>query len=136
MGNMPNNLFTQEQMWKSLIDNNFWIEYFLQCPMYQKDNWIDFESEISKVVQSLDQDMKDNNFKLEDNASVVNNFYLEKFFYNKLPAAVLDFVQKIEVITYKGIRDSLYKDLNRLIRAFEIYICEYVEKNGDSKSFK
>lgn len=68
--------------------------------------------------------------------SVVNNFYLEKFFHNKLPAAVLDFGQKIEVITYKGIRDSLYKDLNRLIRAFEIYICEYVEKNGDSKSFK
>lgn len=128
MGNMPNNLFTQEQMWKSLIDNNFWIEYFLQCSMYQKDNWIDFESEISKVVQSLDQDMKDNNFKLEDNASVVNNFYLEKFFHNKLPAAVLDFGQKIEVITYKGIRDSLYKDLNRLIRAFEIYLCEYVEK--------
>jgi hypothetical protein len=58
--------------WKWLIDNNFWIEYFLQCPMYQKDNWIDFESEISKVIQSLDQDMKDNNFKLEDNVSVVN----------------------------------------------------------------
>lgn len=128
MGNMPNNLFTQEQMWKSLIDNNFWIEYFLQCPMYQKDNWIDFESEISKVIQSLDQDMKDNNFKLEDNVSVVNNFYLEKFFHNKLLASVLDFGQKIEVITYKEIRDSLYKDLNRLIRAFEIYICEYVEK--------
>lgn len=128
MGNARNNLFTQWETWKSLIDNNFWIEYFFQCPMYQKDNWIDFESEISKVVQSLDQDMKDNNFKLEDNASVVNNFYLEKFFHNKLPATVPDFEQKIEVITYKGIRDSLYKDLNKLIKAFEIYLCEYVEK--------
>ena len=30
---------------------------FLQNPMYQKENWIDFENEISKVIQSLDQDM-------------------------------------------------------------------------------
>ena len=128
MRNIPNNLFSQEQLWKSLIDDNFWIEYFLQCSMYQKENWIDFESEISKVVQSLDEDMKVNNFKLDDNASVVSNFYLEKFFHHKLPAAMLDYGQKIEVVTYKGIRDVLYKDLNRLIRAFEIYICEYVEK--------
>lgn len=37
--------------------DNIWIEYFLQNPMYQKENWIDFENEISKVIQSLDQDM-------------------------------------------------------------------------------
>lgn len=27
-----------------LMENNFWIEYFLDCPMYQKENWIDFIS--------------------------------------------------------------------------------------------
>lgn len=25
----------------------------MQCDMYEKENWIDFESEISKIIQSL-----------------------------------------------------------------------------------
>lgn len=128
MGNIPNNLFSQEKLWKSLIDNNFWIEYFLQCPMYQKENWIDFENEISTVIQSVDADMKYNNYKLDDNASVVSNFYLEQFFHDKLPTGVVDFGQGVKIITYKEIRDILYKDLNRLISALEKYICEYVER--------
>lgn len=110
------------------IHNNFWIDYFLQCPMYQKENWIDFESEISKVIQNIDTDMKDNDLKLDDGASVVSNFYLEKFFHKQLPSAVLDYGQKVQIITFKEIRDILYQDLIRLIRAFEIYLCEYVEK--------
>lgn len=40
-----------------LIEANIWIEYFQKTPMYNKENWIDFESEISKVIQSLDKDM-------------------------------------------------------------------------------
>lgn len=111
-----------------LIHDNFWIEYFLQCSMYQKENWIDFESEISKVIQSIDADMKDNNFKLDDGASIVSNFYVEKFFHKQLPSAVLDFEQSVQIITFKELRDILHQDLNRLIRAFEIYLCEYVEK--------
>lgn len=110
------------------IKNNFWIEYFLQCPMYQKKNWIGFESEISKVIQSIDADMKDNNLKLDDGASIVSNFYVEKFFHKQLPSAVLDYGQKVQIITFKEIRDILHQDLNRLIRAFEIYLCEYVER--------
>lgn len=43
MGNVKNNLFAQEYIWKELLDNNFWIDYFFQCPMYEKENWIDFE---------------------------------------------------------------------------------------------
>lgn len=128
MGNVDNNIFSQEQLWKLLIDNNFWIEYFLQCPMYQKENWIDFESEISNVIQSIDTDMKDSNLKLDDGVSIVSNVYLEKFFYKRLPAAVLDFGQSVQVITFREIRDILHQDLNKLTRAFEIYLCEYVEK--------
>ena len=39
-----------------LIEDNFWIEYFLENPMYQKENWIDFESEISKVIKQLNEE--------------------------------------------------------------------------------
>lgn len=29
----------------SHIDNNAWLQYFLNCPSYIGENWIDFESE-------------------------------------------------------------------------------------------
>ena len=125
MENIRNNIFSQEQIWRELLEENFWIEYFLQYPMYQKENWIDFESEISNVIQSIDFDMKNNN--LNDD-SIVSNFYLEKFFHKRLPAAVLDFGEDIQVITFREMRDVLYQDLNKLTRAFEIYLCEYVGK--------
>ena len=104
------------------------IEYFLQCPMYQKENWIDFESEISNVIQSIDADMKNSGAKLDNDVSTVSNIYLEKFFHKRLPAALLDFDQSVDIITYREIRDILYKDLNKLIRAFEIYLDDYVDK--------
>jgi len=123
-----NNLFCQKDKWNELLDNNFWIEYFLECPMYRKENWIDFENEISNVIQSIDTDMKNSNLKLEDRVSVVSNIYLEKFFHKKLPEGVLDYGQGVDIITFREIRDTLYHDLNRLIRIFEIYLYEYVEK--------
>lgn len=38
------------------------------------------------------------------------------------------FMEKYGSVSYKGIRDKLEGDLNKLIRAFEIYLTEYVEK--------
>ncbi len=37
------------------IDKNTWLEYFLQCRSSIGGNWIDFEKEISKVIQVLDE---------------------------------------------------------------------------------
>lgn len=65
MGNVRNNIFSQGQVWRELLEDNFWIEYFLQCLMYQKENWIDFESEISKIIQSLDNDMFDESKRID-----------------------------------------------------------------------
>lgn len=40
----------------------------MKCNMNGKENWIDFESEISEIVQSLDEDMKvGGNFRIENN---------------------------------------------------------------------
>lgn len=39
----------------SHIDKNTWLEYFLNCRPFGGENWIDFEVEISKVIQSLDE---------------------------------------------------------------------------------
>ena len=44
---------------EKLISNNVWIEYFWKLyserKTLKKDGWIDFESEISRIIQTLDQ---------------------------------------------------------------------------------
>lgn len=108
------------------INNNFWINYFLRYSVYnKKENWIDFESEISKIIKKLDKDMLDNSFELYNLVSGLSSkIIVEKddkyFFYDHIIG------EKSEKIKYKNIRDMLYNDLNRLIRALEIYLYEYV----------
>lgn len=119
-GNVRNSLYSKEAMWKDLIWNNFWIDYFQQNSMYQKENWIDFESEISKVIRSLDADMRSSisgYLNLEDKIQRIRNRFLYKRY--------LDW---FGIKTYRQLRDKLLDDLNKLIRALEIYLCEYVEK--------
>lgn len=82
MGNVRNNLLSQKQIWSELLDNNFWIDYFLQCDMYQKENWIDFESEISKVIQSIDNDMKRKGFDENIAVSELPVPFLSEMFLN------------------------------------------------------
>ena len=136
-GKVQEKLFSNRLMWEDLINNNFWIDYFL--PIYidrkrnGKDGWIDFESEISEVIQSLDDDMHGLSqiYNIEDIVNDLSNDFLREMYSD-----YIDAVQPInpvdngfsEGISFKEIRDKLLKDLNRLIRAFEIYLTEYVEK--------
>lgn len=117
----------QVELWEC-INNNFWLNYFLNCNMYQKENWIDFESEIANVIKSIESDMEDNNLGLNDSATILSNLYVVKFFHNRLLGEEVNEGQRTDIVSYKKIRDVLYKDLNRLSRAFEIYISEYVGK--------
>lgn len=117
-----------------LIEDNFWIEYFLENPMYQKENWIDFENEISKVVKQLNEDMYFDNgekWQLDDKMSDLTNDGLKKIyskytFTSRSMDALID--GKCEFVTFRQIRDRLYSDLNRLIRALEIYMTAYIEQ--------
>ena len=110
----------------TLIKDNIWIDYFLMNPLYQKENWIDFESEISRVIQSLDNDMHglSGNCSIDDDIENLSNNYL----YKKYSVDTGEVLTHIEEITYKELRNKLLNDLNRLIHAFEIYLTEYVEK--------
>lgn len=118
-----------------LIYNNNWIEYFLQCDMHGKENWIDFESEMSDVIESIDIGM-DNSLLPQKLLSAINRLEND-FFNNRFTNYVPEYIQataeeqeKIEKqkISYKELRDILLADLNKLIRVFEIYLAEYVEK--------
>ena len=118
----------------SNIDENFWIEYFLQNLIYQKENWIDFEREISKVIQSLDDDMEfdeGRRYDINDIVMDLTNEYLEQKYskylwtYRSMTGLTEG---KSESITFGKIRDKMQVDLCRLIRALEIYLTDYVEK--------
>ncbi len=115
------------------IKNNVWIDYFFQCNMQGKENWIDFESEISDMIQSLDADMHrlSGGCTIDDDINDLSNKFLYQIYSNYTYT-----VRSINVltngacekITFKKIRNRLLKDLNKLIRALEIYLTEYVEK--------
>lgn len=62
-----------------LIFDNIWIEYFLQYEMHDADNWIDFESEISKVIETMSSVIKEQNinfYETERNFKNGNTYYL------------------------------------------------------------
>lgn len=116
------------------IKNNIWLEYFLQNPMYQKENWIDFEGEISKVIQSLDGDMEfdeDRRYEIQDTVVDLSNSFLQQKYaeYMLTHRSMTALTEgRSERITFREIRDKMYEDLTKLIRALEIYLTDYVGK--------
>lgn len=130
MENKENNLFSKEKIWKDFLDDNVWIDYFLQCNTYQKENWIDFETEISNVIKSIDNDMKKGGLDIQiDDLSnqCLKERYLFKGYDSLFVNANGEEGGKQE-ITFRCLKDCLLDDLNKFIRAFEIYLTEYVEK--------
>lgn len=113
-----------------LINKNAWIEYFSECPSYIGENWIDFETEISRVVQTID---------------VVRNYIVRHKDIMEIPRDMQGILMEIIKKAKGNLKDicgsieqidrftgRLYKDLKSLIRALEIYLTEFVEKiNND-----
>ncbi len=156
LGNVRNNLFSQSEMWSNLIGNNIWIEYFLQCSSFFKENWIDFESEICRIIKSIDKDMHRSGGATSVVRSISDSYFHNYFLDNLderiksrdeeaclkcsgLPLGeqskyIENYKQENPVIllkaeiTYKDLILRLEEDLNKLIRALEIYLTEYVEK--------
>lgn len=128
----------QVELW-NCINSNVWLEYFLQCDMHGEENWIDFESEISEVIQSINQDMGENNFY--SNIKRLKNIFFNEKYTNNVPEYIQATAEEQEKtrkpkITYQKLRDILLEDLNKLIRALEIYLTDFVEKIGISKISK
>ncbi len=90
-----------------LAENNVWFKWFEQSSTYKTKNWVDFEDEISKVVQNIDTTSKKNiNLLPED---------IKKIFF-----PLKDYgTERFDITTC---RDKMLQDLNRLIRCLEIYL--------------
>ena len=93
--------------------------------MYKKENWIDFENEISNLVQKLDKLI---NCELEKEMTVYpNEFvaeYFSQFFFEEYHRISNSDGYGIKY-TAKRLIDKLEKDLNQLISLLEIYLCHY-----------
>lgn len=90
------------------IRENVWLNFFGKRKFLIGKNWIDFEKEMSKVIKRLDYklcELRNNILKLSNENERLSKEYLKQ-----------------ETI------QCLCDDLDRLIRAFEIYLTDYVEQ--------
>ena len=138
---------------KYLVDN-VWLHYFLTISttsttreekLISGENWIDFENEISFIIQHLDseftsldervfidslinqQDHKTNRGTVK-NLEYFNNKKLLTF-YRICRDHCKEIIQNEEnVVPLRNLRDCLYDDLEELILAFDFYLTEFVEK--------
>ena len=118
------------------IKENIWIHYFLNIRYTLGKNWIDFESEISNVIQAFEC-IRDNIERRERiqqgegskviKLEVVQNFVniskkLKKFKKSNLD----DMYTNLEI--FDEYIEKMTLDLDKLIRTLEIYICEFINK--------
>ena len=118
------------------IKENIWIHYFLNIRYTLGKNWIDFESEISNVIQAFEC-IRDNIERRERiqqgegskviKLEVVQNFVniskkLKKFKKLNLD----DMYTNLEI--FDEYIEKMTLDLDKLIRTLEIYICEFINK--------
>ncbi|NOW92377.1 uncharacterized protein YihD (DUF1040 family) [Clostridium beijerinckii] len=122
----------EEKTSKELIDgaNNIWIKYFLENMDYEKEGWIDLESEISSVVKCFEY------------AKTLSLYLIKN---NQWPQYRDNYKEKIveKIIGYSGFNTKMFKlvdkdliymidllstDLSNLIHCLEIYIEECVKR--------
>lgn len=120
----------------ALINNNVWIDYFKKLYKDNKlgENWIDFEKEISNVIMALSEvkmsyihestvlDDKNKQIYTRINRRI-KKFYPEVSSKDKSNMSTVDSLDSLS----KKV-SILKNDLDRLIRALEIYLAVIVER--------
>lgn len=129
--------------------DNLWFEHFNICLndklIFFEENWIDFESEISKMVQFLEKLNKEKNsfilenndkfvseepfFEIDDNSFVILYKSFDSFFAKNVDA--IDYLvdknmYKVSIKKFELLKSILITDLKKLIRCLEIYLSLYI----------
>lgn len=111
----------------SLIDENMWIKYFLGVKEAFGDNWIDFEAEISQVVQEL-ENVKD--YVIAETKKGSRTIVVPDYMKRKLDRLSFDAVPVYRGGSPIAVNEYIsewVKHLDELIRLLEIYLCDYVK---------
>lgn len=103
-----------------LIKDNMWLKHFNNVRI--KSGWIDFESEISRVVQVLEEISKlVNDAQKQGKSEIKLDQYQKKAIWNVRVDGGSNLEETIKLIKERGL-----KDLDRLIRCLEIYLSDYI----------
>ena len=96
----------------SMIHKNIWLKYFtsLEKSNCHKENWVDFEAEIFRVINYME------NMTAIGEVPYINELILQLKSINAEKGYADDSAKVLEI------------DLQKLIRALEIYLTEFVEK--------
>lgn len=116
----PNKLL--DELYACIRDNT-WLQYFLNPTVHVGRNWIDFEAEISKVIQALEIG-RDNTKRKNSITDIPPNAYTILFNLPKPSQSLTNIFEDLSTID--AYANDLNADLQRLIRALEIYIAEFV----------
>ena len=107
------------------IKENVWINYFLEREKSIGENWIDFESEISNVVQAIET-LKGYIERDEDVLKIKDTKQKTIIYFLKIAKKILQDVFNLKRID--GFIEDISIELDKLIRSLEIYICEFVNE--------
>lgn len=120
----------------SYTEDNIWFHYFWQ--IYNNnlnigENWIDFEEEIGEIIQILNVRINKTNkmnFTFNDLIKYFNRSNSNPTMMQKKFEVFKDIINKNNLIltTMNDLSSRLYKDLNNLIFALEIYLSDFVNK--------
>lgn len=114
---------------KSDLENNIWYDYFVAIYKEGKirgRNWIDFEMEISNIIQWIETNYKD----IDEKYNVLHELMSKSEKSNEkmiLFYQAADFKNVEGVITVEDFINKLYCDLERLTRALGVYLNKFVE---------
>lgn len=104
-----------------LTMNNLWLKHFYGVQL--KQGWIDFESEISRIIQILESVRIQ---VIEGKKAGKLVIHVPKYQEEALKGFRVDstIIESLKFVD--GTKERLHDDLNRLIRCLEIYLCDYV----------
>lgn len=111
-----------------LTKDNVWLKHFKDAQI--KKGWIDFESEISKVVQTLEDIRKvlDNALKQGKNDVKIEEY--QKRILRHIGVGVGNNIEN----AVRTPKERGLKDLDRLIRCLEIYLSDYINNVSQEKT--
>ena len=136
-------------VWKEfdeLLSGNIWMKHFdNKADEYRDKGWIDFESEISDVIKSIDYGIRFTKYDIEkSHADYPDSNIVKENLFN-------DFINKYERLknsdelkksvarclygeNVKKFVDDIYNDLSGLIRCLEIYLGKVIEEYYNVKT--
>lgn len=116
----------------NLIHTNIWFSYFknIYNNYIKGENWIDFETEIRYVIQTVDETTDDLSSNLVEIFQVLQerkDIKLQIFFKSFEERIGKKFITKCNM-NIREFRQIAYDDLEKIIRALEIYLGKFVDK--------